>query len=135
MIRRPPRSTRTDTLFPYTTLFRSGEVDLQLGVARVLAVREPAHQLFQRVQRIGGRLLVAAHVDDLLVVGDRLQVIGVGGIGAARMQLDETVEGVDRLVVGLLLIDRVGGNELGSSEERRVGKAGVSPCRARWWPY
>src|SRR3546814_396228 len=27
MIRRPPRSTRTDTLFPYTTLFRSGEQD------------------------------------------------------------------------------------------------------------
>src|SRR3546814_1504430 len=26
MIRRPPRSTRTDTLFPYTTLFRSGDV-------------------------------------------------------------------------------------------------------------
>src|SRR3546814_7415613 len=28
MIRRPPRSTRTDTLFPYTTLFRSGDSDL-----------------------------------------------------------------------------------------------------------
>src|SRR3546814_2408640 len=27
MIRRPPRSTRTDTLFPYTTLFRSGRED------------------------------------------------------------------------------------------------------------
>src|SRR3546814_15255064 len=27
MIRRPPRSTRTDTLFPYTTLFRSHAVD------------------------------------------------------------------------------------------------------------
>src|SRR3546814_13812430 len=27
MIRRPPRSTRTDTLFPYTTLFRSEAVD------------------------------------------------------------------------------------------------------------
>src|SRR3546814_12496769 len=27
MIRRPPRSTRTDTLFPYTTLFRSSEQD------------------------------------------------------------------------------------------------------------
>src|SRR3546814_13840685 len=26
MIRRPPRSTRTDTLFPYTTLFRSGDL-------------------------------------------------------------------------------------------------------------
>src|SRR3546814_5799974 len=28
MIRRPPRSTRTDTLFPYTTLFRSGRLYL-----------------------------------------------------------------------------------------------------------
>src|SRR3546814_2247100 len=27
MIRRPPRSTRTDTLFPYTTLFRSSDVN------------------------------------------------------------------------------------------------------------
>src|SRR3546814_1505515 len=27
MIRRPPRSTRTDTLFPYTTLFRSGVLE------------------------------------------------------------------------------------------------------------
>src|SRR3546814_11145536 len=28
MIRRPPRSTRTDTLFPYTTLFRSKDYDV-----------------------------------------------------------------------------------------------------------
>src|SRR3546814_3681022 len=32
MIRRPPRSTRTDTLFPYTTLFRSGNVLGPLGI-------------------------------------------------------------------------------------------------------
>src|SRR3546814_9972106 len=32
MIRRPPRSTRTDTLFPYTTLFRSIVVDRDLNV-------------------------------------------------------------------------------------------------------
>src|SRR3546814_7525579 len=31
MIRRPPRSTRTDTLFPYTTLFRSPETDRVIG--------------------------------------------------------------------------------------------------------
>src|SRR3546814_6991358 len=32
MIRRPPRSTRTDTLFPYTTLFRSaGRLDFSVG--------------------------------------------------------------------------------------------------------
>src|SRR3546814_17979095 len=32
MIRRPPRSTRTDTLFPYTTLFRSTDIDLGEGL-------------------------------------------------------------------------------------------------------
>src|SRR3546814_5825384 len=31
MIRRPPRSTRTDTLFPYTTLFRSGLLSAMAG--------------------------------------------------------------------------------------------------------
>src|SRR3546814_1156334 len=31
MIRRPPRSTRTDTLFPYTTLFRSSPNRARLG--------------------------------------------------------------------------------------------------------
>src|SRR3546814_15968236 len=30
MIRRPPRSTRTDTLFPYTTLFRSFDMGYEL---------------------------------------------------------------------------------------------------------
>src|SRR3546814_3441229 len=44
MIRRPPRSTRTDTLFPYTTLFRSGRkkslgfemiIETALGMANV----------------------------------------------------------------------------------------------------
>src|SRR3546814_7579182 len=33
MIRRPPRSTRTDTLFPYTTLFRS---DIDVEVANLI---------------------------------------------------------------------------------------------------
>src|SRR3546814_9672701 len=35
MIRRPPRSTRTDTLFPYTTLFRSHERDAHVCRGRV----------------------------------------------------------------------------------------------------
>src|SRR3546814_10454145 len=34
MIRRPPRSTRTDTLFPYTTLFRSGFIDDYLKLTK-----------------------------------------------------------------------------------------------------
>src|SRR3546814_6106762 len=32
MIRRPPRSTRTDTLFPYTTLFRSPDFAEDIGI-------------------------------------------------------------------------------------------------------
>src|SRR3546814_1471965 len=35
MIRRPPRSTRTDTLFPYTTLFRSEKAGQRLAPQRV----------------------------------------------------------------------------------------------------
>src|SRR3546814_1305779 len=36
MIRRPPRSTRTDTLFPYTTLFRSGNIVVHLAASEAL---------------------------------------------------------------------------------------------------
>src|SRR3546814_6723521 len=38
MIRRPPRSTRTDTLFPYTTLFRSFLFDLILQVFHLITL-------------------------------------------------------------------------------------------------
>src|SRR3546814_17835618 len=37
MIRRPPRSTRTDTLFPYTTLFRSWLTDKTVTFTRIPA--------------------------------------------------------------------------------------------------
>src|SRR3546814_3057156 len=45
MIRRPPRATRTDTLFPYTTLFRSNVATARTGADAVAATgtrREPA---------------------------------------------------------------------------------------------
>src|SRR3546814_13081977 len=37
MLRRPPRSTRTDTRFPYTTLFRSGDFDFDAMEAKIKA--------------------------------------------------------------------------------------------------
>src|SRR3546814_18346891 len=40
MIRRPPRSTRTDTLFPYTTLFRSLLLPAVIFVMRQMARRD-----------------------------------------------------------------------------------------------
>src|SRR3546814_11811987 len=42
MIRRPPRSTRTDTLFPYTTLFRSHQVTPDADVELIVTDRRHA---------------------------------------------------------------------------------------------
>src|SRR3546814_3840660 len=52
MIRRPPRSTRTDTLFPYTTLFRSR--------ARV-SVEGPASHVFIRGRTVPEDALLETH--------------------------------------------------------------------------
>src|SRR3546814_8697224 len=43
MIRRPPRSTRTDTLFPYTTLFRSLPVRPRSGVRKSRPEKDHCH--------------------------------------------------------------------------------------------
>src|SRR3546814_18728120 len=62
MIRRPPRSTRTDTLVPYTTLFRSGGTMLKAGVNRhVVAIG-------QRVQCVSTTLAPVTHVTEALAV-------------------------------------------------------------------
>src|SRR3546814_13344935 len=54
MIRRPPRSTRTDTLFPYTTLFRSPfDVGRRVG----LRVAEP----LRLAEGVGERRAVLGH--------------------------------------------------------------------------
>src|SRR3546814_8295276 len=45
MIRRPPRSTRTDTLFPYTTLFRSGNTGSQFEWPLALDSATPEHKV------------------------------------------------------------------------------------------
>src|SRR3546814_10779412 len=47
MIRRPPRSTRTDTLFPYTTLFRSLPVEAAVDPPRQCG---PVARVAQRVE-------------------------------------------------------------------------------------
>src|SRR3546814_18925114 len=51
MIRRPPRSTRTDTLFPYTTLFRSMAGEQRLFDLRRTALTGEQAQLAERIQQ------------------------------------------------------------------------------------
>src|SRR3546814_4630204 len=76
MIRRPPRSTRTDTLFPYTTLFRSeGVADdarsrLQLGkkLGPELGV-----QAFKKIKRHHRRLAEISGEQVLVAEGDKIR--------------------------------------------------------------
>src|SRR3546814_16953938 len=68
MIRRPPRSTRTDTLFPYTTLFRSNGVALAERFAPSYAVRmQTAPQpVFEDVLAAAARIAPHAHATPVL---------------------------------------------------------------------
>src|SRR3546814_18863926 len=78
MIRRPPGPTRTDTLFPYTTLFRSG-----LGRQRLLKredIREIIFGRAVRVRFIVGRECVRSLRDFERVIGlaHRPAPVGIG---------------------------------------------------------
>src|SRR3546814_2612669 len=78
MIRRPPRSTRTATLFPYTTLFRSGDALAQLLALLADHNRRASGELGGPVRdsaeltphragnptRVGSKILVGSDIDD-----------------------------------------------------------------------
>src|SRR3546814_13915291 len=88
IIRRPPRSTRTDTLFPYTTLFRSdeacGRAHRAHSLPRRTAESAGARQAADRRKREGGHGMrtqardgsgpTAARGDRSLRVGKRLSI-------------------------------------------------------------
>src|SRR3546814_12524492 len=72
MIRRPPRSTRTDTLFPYTTLFRASVGN---DLSRLLNVTDKLAQ--QRGDAfIASELFVLAALDDKGEAGRALKAAG-----------------------------------------------------------
>src|SRR3546814_17763048 len=111
MIRRPPRSTRTDTRFPYTTLFRSPD--------KMLQGRAFAYNDAQR-NRIG------ANFHQLPVNQPKTPVntymfdgpMAYHHSGAAPVYATNSE-----------------GRSWERSEERRVGKECVSTCRSRWSRY
>src|SRR3546814_9808324 len=75
MIRRPPRSTRTDTLFPYTTLFRSivARPDTRWGERPVLvAVLKPGAEFSRAEMRAHykGKTSKWCVPDDLIIVDE-----------------------------------------------------------------
>src|SRR3546814_20207224 len=115
MIRRPPRSTLTDTLFPYTTLFRSTGVFRTIGEHRLkIAEVEQQQPLFVGIAEGDGQhaflRIVQAHQPR---EQDRAH-FGYGGADRKALLTEQIPE---------------------RSDERRVGKECVRTCRYRWSPY
>src|SRR3546814_18485920 len=110
MIRRPPRSTRTDTLFPYTTLFRSvsesvlNRIDHPM-VGDLLKFRAAQKQLSGFIE--GWK----PYLD---LVGRLHPVFKLHGTVTGRLSCEHP--------------------NLQRSEERRVGKECVRTCRFLWSP-
>src|SRR3546814_13650565 len=115
MLRRPPRSTRTDTLFPYTTLFRS-----------LLAIHKSG------LRAGDGLVLYFAGIDNCrfkrpVVPGDQLTF---------DIELLKHKRDLWKFKACARVGDEVSCEaELLRSEERRVGQECVSTCRSRWSPY
>src|SRR3546814_13755228 len=121
MIRRPPRSTRPYTLFPYTTLFRS-----DMATIITEGSRDTDH-----VGRYGGEeiMLLLPHTDDAtaLLIAERI----CGAVASATYPFDgnllhSTISiGVATLHPGeqpQALVAPAAGALYTTSEERRVGK-------------
>src|SRR3546814_14908274 len=75
MRRRPSRSTRTDTLFPYTTLFRSAD-PLAAALVALLLFLEPLFQRLHDLVPVAERFDRRHFLGGQEFLGDRLQPVG-----------------------------------------------------------
>src|SRR3546814_12675389 len=124
MIRRPPRSTRTDTLFPYTTLFRSigwelvqETVDLNDDQLPNFSIPH-GRQHWRHQVRVNGHLYAMLAEEKCLDAGVQIRYYET----QLSMRFRKSNWEID--VVGK-----------GRSEERRVGKVCVGTGRSRRWRY
>src|SRR3546814_19770919 len=126
MIRRPPRSTRTDTLFPYTTLFRSD-----------------GFSAGQRISKVGKRLFDILASLIVLIVGLPLIIIaGVavmldsrGPVFYRQPRVGLFGEPYDIFKIRSMRADAEAAGKAVRTEERRVGKECVRTCRSRGSTY
>src|SRR3546814_16271679 len=131
MIRRPPRSTRTDTLFPYTTLFRSPAVSQALELYRTRLSGEPSFDplTFDRDFHIAasdvGHLLVLPRMLDWvreMAPNVRFKAVPLGGEKLiARLEKGE----VDFAIGSCTAL-------YARQDERRERKEGGNPFALKW---
>src|SRR3546814_14493421 len=142
MIRRPPRSTRTYTLFPYTTLFRSGLFQRHIQSGIVLHGCPPsdlrgieAPYLKPRSIMTGGQPPLQIRRRGPLPYLSTVATFARRCHDALRMS-----SGQGHRVANATRSSREAHQNSETlfktrSEERRVGKECVSTCKSRWWPY
>src|SRR3546814_3644894 len=94
MIRRPPRSTRTDTLFPYTTLFRSPTADYEYGVAGILTAS----------YRIGSIAAEGMATLPELEDGERGAIVSTASVAAQDAQIGQVIYGSAKAGVNGLVL-------------------------------
>src|SRR3546814_14127376 len=135
MIRRPPRSTRTDTLFPYTTLFRSWKPNPDLEI-----FAEAGYQEFRSLQQQRG---LNNPTNGRAVDPDTVTLYeGTSDFKSGTfLDVPVTTYGVQRDPYDKNQQYTIGAQQFfgessisSRSEERRVGKECVSTCRYRWSP-
>src|SRR3546814_15539257 len=123
MIRRPPRSTRTDTLFPYTTLFRSLPMLAERGIPDGMAVFAAA---MIGPMQVAGRLAMMAV---------ERQVSNRGITVACFLSVSlATVSLMTASLVPIMLVPFVLLQGSGRSDERRGGEGWCSTVRSGWSP-
>src|SRR3546814_15106018 len=121
MIRRPPRSTRTDTLVPYTTLFRSYSLP-------VLNLEDGFLRSFGTGDRFPPLSLV---IDDIGIYYDSTQPSALENLLNSGSDILAGIADQVSLAKRLILDHQLSKYR---SEERRVGKECVSTCRSRCSP-
>src|SRR3546814_5924518 len=114
MLRRPPRSTRTDTPFPYTTLFRSANRNAVDDAAQHLATGHVVHEHSPWATR-------TSKIDTVFfAIGDREEV-ATQGDGAHQLRHAITIgpEGLDQIIHVRAF------RHLGVATDREIGRAHV----------
>src|SRR3546814_14902803 len=131
MIRRPPRSTRTDTLFPDTTLFRSLH-ELLLRAGEVVTKDEILDAVWPGLTVVEGSLATAISKLRKALGGDADAIIATVPRVGYRLVAPVAVNSIDTPLAPRFAF--APGDSV-RSDERRVGKECVSTCRSRWSQY